>query len=210
MKQKRLKNYLKIGILLFGISFLLVSCQKEEEIPVNLIVKDRLISYKIIEFNQFANSNTDNLRLLELSIDKINSVRNSINRTTEDNSFVIDTSVVATIEHTSGYSSQTFIIDTEPNSTILENLLISTKTDGTQQALLIEYTLDTAIKNIDNSTFAEHVIETKIHDLENYTISYASRSTTFCYEETFVNHFQCDEGELVTPSSHPECFDSNG
>ena len=207
MKHKRLKNYLKLVIVFWGFVFFLISCQKEEETITDTLQNDALIYYQLQSFNEFAN--TSSLKLLTSSVDKINTVRNAFSRTAEDNSFVIDSSKVAIINHVSGYSSQTFVVQTEPTNTVLENLLIATKTDGTEQALLITYYLNTEISNITQADFESHVLETSIQDLEDYSISFLSRETEFCWDQDFLNTIQCDGGMLVTPSSHPECFDEN-
>ncbi|RBP28389.1 hypothetical protein DFR65_1075 [Oceanihabitans sediminis] len=51
MKKKKLKNYLKLGILLFGVSIFFIACQKEE---FNVIenVKNTTTSYKVVSLNQ--------------------------------------------------------------------------------------------------------------------------------------------------------------
>lgn len=88
MKQKQLKNYLKLGILLFGISLLVYACEKDVEHDEDLESQDSSLFSKI-DFNTFKhrieNKNIDNLDIHGLTSNENVSISQLQNRTESEN-----------------------------------------------------------------------------------------------------------------------------
>jgi hypothetical protein len=142
MKKNKLKNYLKLGILLFGISIFLVNCQKDnvQELqetkaskkPLNLTATIQR-GGKLIESNK---------ALKEQLVKFIKSENNAVASRTiysSEYDFSIDTTYVQLIE-TATYNSFTFIVEREnPNPDILENYVFTSFNNGNTRQYLISY-----------------------------------------------------------------------
>ena len=63
MKHKRLKTYLKLGILLFGIFTIVIACQKDDNISTEQNSEYQIPKIKTISYDD-ANVTFDNLKAL--------------------------------------------------------------------------------------------------------------------------------------------------
>ena len=122
MKHKRLKNYLKLGILLLGIPLIIYSCQKDDDfkdVEQQIAKSNHKIKATILNGNVVLKQNT----LLKKQIKKITSPKKEFfENTIHSNSygFSIDTSRIQIIE-TDFYKSYTFLVNRESqNENILE------------------------------------------------------------------------------------------
>ena len=110
MKHKRLKNYLKLGILLLGIPLIIYSCQKDDDfkdVEQQIAKSNHKIKATILNGNVVLKQNT----LLKKQIKKITSPKKEFfENTIHSNSygFSIDTSRIQIIE-TDFYKSYTFL-----------------------------------------------------------------------------------------------------
>lgn len=138
MKQK-IKNYLKFGILLFGVSLILTNCQKDDDFHStnknpNTINKS---NYKI------KNINLKDLQRNKSVFQKVSKINfKTANKIVNDtiNGFSIDTETGIYIEN-GNYHSYTFRIDrATPNNFLLENLVLSKK-DTSYQTILYQYNI---------------------------------------------------------------------
>lgn len=113
MKQKRLKNLLKLGFLLFGTSFVIISCQKDESPAV---VED-LSLLKGFHFSTLS-SIKERKKILN-STDKLFPSSNEMGRQNNNSyNFTIDTTTVQTLV-AQNYISYTFIAQmNQPDSQV--------------------------------------------------------------------------------------------
>ncbi len=140
----RLKNYLKLGILLFGISFAPFNCAKEE---VNLIenistVKPSLTINRINE-SEFISNKKAKERLNWFSSKHSQKNKNTQARTVYNPTydFTIDTDYLNYLEY-GNYHSYTFpVIRDEENENLIENFVLSLQNDGTYSLNLYQYDL---------------------------------------------------------------------
>jgi hypothetical protein len=103
MKNK-FKNYLKLGILLFGISLTLVNCQKDDELEkVQLVQKSNFSITKIsktkVQENRTVFSKLTNLKE-KLEVKNTNTQNKEI--ASSEHGFTIDTDYATYIESTDG------------------------------------------------------------------------------------------------------------
>ncbi|MGB1270117.1 MAG: hypothetical protein ACPG45_10315 [Flavobacteriaceae bacterium] len=137
MKNK-FKNYLKLGILLFGISFTLSSCEKDDALNVNTSKKETL------RIENISLSNFKNKKAVVQTINKLTANDNEkLNRAVYDseNDFYINTDEVILIEK-DGFHWLTFSIKRNSDSTDLENLVLRQNTaNNTYLAYLAKYAI---------------------------------------------------------------------
>jgi len=138
--KKRFKNITKLGILLFGISVAITSCQKDDEllVPVEESVTQVVPQLKatVANFKTQLKGNTT-------AKNKLSKFRssNTLSRTLHSDTynFSIDTTRVQKIE-TQSYSSFTFVVEREQiNLNVVENYVLTQYTDDTFTQYLITY-----------------------------------------------------------------------
>ncbi|WP_417196631.1 hypothetical protein [Bizionia sp.] len=156
MKQNQIANYLKLGILLFGISLLLVNCQKDDNFQ-NIEIKEevviRPITVSSIQRNQILENKKvwNNIEKLETELTKFNT--SSQNRTvySNGNGLTINTEFATFIEFENGYHSYTFLVNNTPEGEGLRNVLLSLQEDGSYKGFLVHYSItDQEIELIGN------------------------------------------------------------
>ncbi len=140
MKKTILKNYLKLGILLFGISFLFINCEKDyienfqEEIIPKLIVT--IVDFSDVESNRKAFS-----KIEHIINPKNEATKNSKDTiTSNEYGFSINTDYVKLIE-IGDYHSYTFQVIRKEDNGLFENLVISLNDEGNYDLLIISYDL---------------------------------------------------------------------
>ncbi|WP_055446142.1 hypothetical protein [Lacinutrix mariniflava] len=145
MKKQKLKTFLKLGILLFGISLFLVACQKDDDLQTNANLLPKKYSpfsiTKIGEAEIFKNKVLSNkLNKLKTTINKNRtaSLQNKMVYSSEYD-FYINTDFANYIEVDSTYHSYTFNIYRDSITPNIENLLLSLQPDGNYKISLIKY-----------------------------------------------------------------------
>ncbi|GAA3792578.1 hypothetical protein GCM10022271_26140 [Corallibacter vietnamensis] len=144
---KKLKNYLKLGFILYGISLLIISCQKNDDIiTTEQHLEKTSLQIKIIKNKEIFSNNKLFSKLHEFST--IKNTENSQNKTVYNAvyDFYIDTDIANYIE-TDANHSYTFPIYRNTSSNLIENLLLSLQEDGTYKAYLIAYHFSEEQKN---------------------------------------------------------------
>ncbi|QRM89263.1 hypothetical protein FG167_08465 [Lacinutrix sp. WUR7] len=143
MKKQHLKNYLKFGVLLFGISFLLTNCEKESVEDLEYQQKSRF-NVKTLNQEQVQPNSSISRKLNELNPkEKGKHLTNSQAREiySSEYGFTINTDFVKYIEDTeNGNHSYSFTI-TRDNQTDdkLENLLLHYNLENEYDAYIIQY-----------------------------------------------------------------------
>ena len=185
MKKQNLKNYLKLGILFFGISLFVTNCEKdytnEIEIQTHSRFKVKILNQKQVNSNKQI---AEKLKKVDLKIKrKTNSVF-SKEIYNEEYDFTINTDYVKYLEDTeNGNHSYNFLISREnPEDDKLENLLLILNSEGNYDAYLVKY--DFSIEEYSN--------------IDQNTLN--SRTTTYMPIDFDISVF--NEGELakVTPN----------
>ncbi|WP_156113380.1 hypothetical protein [Wocania ichthyoenteri] len=203
-----LKNTLKLGILFFGISLMLINCQKES---VELPQDGSEITVKIIGFNK-VQSNDKALNKLKKVSSKNNSKTSNINRDIFYNAeygFSINTDYVKYIEKEDYHSYNFSILRDNPNTNKLENLLLSLNSDGGYNAYIVTYGFtkeefrNEVFNNLDTDLLSSRTTQYQLIDFDSSFLNKGSKSQTSsakggCVEEWVVVEIDPgDEGELV-------------
>lgn len=144
MKQTQITNYLKLGILLFGISLIVASCQKddftnqsnessktESDFKITTLRKDKILEKKSL---------LNKLDKIETKL-KVQSKATSINGRevySEENGFTINTDYCKEIFDGTKYT-YTFPVYREEDNGYLENLWLIEEADSTYTAYLVQY-----------------------------------------------------------------------
>ena len=156
MKTK-FKNYLRLGLLLFSLSFTLTNCEKDDSQSIN-ISNNETLRIENISLSTFKNKKAVFKKINKLTAND----NNKLNRTVYDseNNFYINTDEVVLIEK-DGFHWLTFSIKRNSNSTGLENLVLRQNiTNNTYLAYLAKYAIsDNEINTIRNGG--------TVNDIEN-------------------------------------------
>ena len=153
MKNK-FKNIAKLGILLFGISVTIMSCQKDDQANAPIqhqgkeILKVRTLKNNEISINTKLVSKLQTI----LSVKDTKQISGVQNREVYNSQydFYIDTDIANYIENDIGHS-YTFPIYRAVQNTLTENLLLALQEDGSYKAFLIAYNFtDIQKEQVDN------------------------------------------------------------
>lgn len=227
MKNKKIIDLLKIGILSFGIFLLITGCEKENlDIDTNTKLSIKLVNAsnifannqlqsKIQVFSEQKNSNysretsNDTLKFQEIT-------------STNILDFQIVTDYAKQIE-INDYNSYTFVIQRDFKiDSIQENLLLSLQSDGTYKEFLIWYYTDeeTFSQIDDSSTFENMKVKFIDLDLLKQNLGIAARSESDplsgflafapegCYEP--VDDCSCLDGWAFQPCGTGDGSNSSG
>lgn len=153
MKQK-FKNYLKLGILLFGISAIVTGCLKDDdfaEAEVSQEQQENGISVRTIYRDEIFNNpkiatqlNNGALNLQPNTIDNTSSARVVYNSNYQ---FYVDTDKASYIEN-GNYNSYTFAVTRDEDNGLVENLLLSLQDDGSYLPVLMSYNISEIEKEL--------------------------------------------------------------
>lgn len=143
MKQN-LKNYLKLGILLFGIALILVNCQQDDLIQKNPIansVKQKSYTVRPISRQEISKNNKIDQVLKHIEKEKV--YRGALNKSTDTVAgHEIYTNYSKYVESEDGlYHSYTFPAKDLNYPELLKNLVISLQPDGSYKEMFITYDL---------------------------------------------------------------------
>ncbi|WP_055445152.1 hypothetical protein [Lacinutrix himadriensis] len=144
MKKQKLKNYLKFGILLFGISSLITSCEKDFENNSFNTIEQSKFKIEVLDYKKIQSENNIIEKLSSLNSKNTKEVQNSNTSREFYNSnlgFSINTDFVKHIEDTqTGINSYSFQIERDTLITDnVENLLLQSNSQGTYDAYILEY-----------------------------------------------------------------------
>ena len=143
MKTRKL-NFLKIGILFFGITILLWNCEKEE--IEKEVVKKSNYSVSKINFSDIK-QNTQLIQKLEKfskskKKENLNDTQNKDVYSSEYD-FTVNTDFIKYVEsRDQKYHSYTFPIERDIDNGLVENLLVNLKKNGNYECFLISYNIN--------------------------------------------------------------------
>lgn len=162
MKKNKLKNYLKFGILLFGVSFLIVACQKDDDFKQNEQALEKVYSpFKITKIGKAELENNKEIKRKLTKLSKIaeKNKNNAQNKTvvSSEYGFSINTDYASYMESADGsYHSYTFPIERTIETDSLENLVLSLRQDGSYKTLIVTYNITAQEKlDIENRIFVD-------------------------------------------------------
>jgi len=211
-KHKNTRSYLKIGVLLFGLFTLSISCHKED-VSINETSNNSVSTNEIISYNNFINAKSVNKNLLQKAIGNLNSLKSSTHRSLENSTFVVDTTLIGNVQHESGYVSYTFRVISDPEANLLQNIMLSQYADGTEMNYLIEYKTDVPVGEILNGTTNQHLTEYRVTKLIDPQLSYASRGLSGswdCVDVVSITSGECSftaGSDKKEYADHPGCYE---
>ncbi|MGR7813602.1 hypothetical protein [Lacinutrix undariae] len=198
--------------MLFGLSTLNFSCQKED-VSINETSNNSVSTNEIISYNDFINAKSVNKNLLQEAIGDLNSLKSSTHRSLENNTFVVDTTLIGNVQHESGYVSYTFRVVSDPEANLLQNIMLSQYADGTEMNYLIEYKTDVPVGEILNGTTNQHLTEYRVTKLIDPQLSYASRGLSGswdCVDVVSITSGECSftaGSDKKEYADHPGCYE---
>lgn len=147
MRKRKIKHYLKTGILLFGISLLLWNCEKEDteiiqedseiiQSESNSDLKIEIVNLKQIESNSIVSNKLN--KIIAKSSNKVSSyaAKNIYNAAYN---FTVNTDYVKYIENGDYHSYNFPITRDNPVNDNIDNLLLSLNKEGGYDAYIVQY-----------------------------------------------------------------------
>jgi len=177
-RKKRIKNYLKFGVFLFGISLLLWNCEQEDYDIQNQITKYSIKESSFINFSK--------KKIFTLSFNKILKNKKDLFSKNGDDiyNFTIDSSSIREISK-NNYTSYTFLIKRENDtSDFFENLVISINSLQNTKAYILKYTPTVETIYIENHNSFIFNGNVSILPIESDSINFLSREITTCLPVT--------------------------
>jgi len=188
--KNRKTNFIKLGILLFGISLFLFNCEKEDE----AFISQTKFKYKIekVTFTFYQNNTTllkkvDEFNVTKRAIDIQNKTDNS------DKKYTINTKEAIYIENNEG-THHTYTFEISNNDPLeLQNIVLSLQDDGNYKAFLTTYQI-TKQERIDlyNGVSVDLSERTSIKEININQVEYANKVGGGCYELEKVGEEWCN------------------
>jgi len=174
---RKMKNYLKIGILLFGLILIMTNCETENEVMENPITIEKEFIIKQYHFKDLSS----NFKF-QKAIEKLNSKNSKSiysNKSTDDiYNFTIDSTRIKEVIK-GNYTSYTLLINRPfKTSEYFENLVIEIKENETINAFIIKYILSSPIKIFEEHNSFSFQANFTIVSLDINNINLSSKSTT--------------------------------
>ncbi len=148
MKTHKFKNYLKLGIFLFGISFLLTNCEYDEEVQKPKATAKNQLPFKLNEksFQELYKDPNFSRAINQITSKKIKgSALSSKTVMEEQYGFTIDSTTINELIFDS-FISYTMLINRETsNPTFFENLVVVIDSTNTITASIVKYTLNSEL-----------------------------------------------------------------
>ncbi len=227
MKHK-LNNYIKLGILLFGISTVILSCQKEESLILEQGNEQTISPKSIIDFNSFLNKfgTTTNAKSKTTTKQKHFSLENytfgylpNVASRESDQSIIqyIDTTTIVAFEFDNIQTYTFNIVPTVETENTFYNIIFYQNSEGTQSKLL-KYESDFEWENSNDTPFSGVIYEIEEDEtvINTYTIAQqtsntnvANRIITDCVFSVSTTTIPCtgldEQGNPVNHTNVSDC-----
>ncbi len=201
-----MKKQLELLLTFIACCLLFINCQKDDLESTQDLQQSKII-YRKIPFADLSSRSPKTINELEKVLEK--SKTNDFGRgLSENNSYAIDSTSVVYIDNGEGYSSYTFSVLPAQNDTYLQNIIISNYSNGETKTFLAEYELNKTVEQIDDDNFISSIKKTEFYNLSNPNMVYGRGS--MCVDLGYEDILNVCEGNLVTESQDPECFNSDG
>jgi hypothetical protein len=202
------KNYLKLGVLLFGISCFVISCQKEddEEVPINIALKKKANRISLKELNaKLSTSNNYNSlsQLFDVNRNLNSQFSNRLDATQEP---WLMTDEIVMIEK-ADRTFYTFRIGTNTNEVEFYNLVVSVAETGEIETMrILEYTPSESWLEDSSLPFSGTVSvqENELFSTSDLNNIILSRSSGLCVTEV-TGEWLCNKGENHAPWEGTTC-----
>lgn len=205
--KKKFRSYLKLGALLFGVSLVIISCQKDDFEPDQKQLTDTNQLGLTVQrgIKPDLSSNKDLLSKIDDINKKARSNRGSSREVyNAEMDFYVNTEEANYVEYGS-YHSYTFPVYRNEDNGLIENLFLSLQSDGTYKSVLTQYNLTTEeIENYKNGIevdLTDKINGIMIDDI-GYTNNIMNRSDSCVqvYTESYCHnsagHVIIDDGEV--------------
>jgi len=228
MEANRLKSFVKLVVILLGISFFFIACQEETIKPMDEQnspgFKIETIHTKQIQQNREL---IENLKFIEQKTKP--KAENTMARQIYDSvyGFTIDTSIAQYIEY-GNYHSYTFSVERDVDNGLTENLFLSLQNDGSYKAFLVSYNLtpeerDRLLNSEDIDLSEEGKIEWQEIDINPDNVFqrnvylgdgvYYNDELDYCYKEIWViskatGWLEPSENQIDCPEEAQDYIDS--
>ncbi|VXC17842.1 exported hypothetical protein [Flavobacterium sp. 9AF] len=193
----------RIYLFLFAVIILLFSnCEKDFDTNEHSTNKDNF-NFKTITFNEVTKINKKaSLKVLELK-------SNFLQKNAIIQGVLVDTTNIIHLQREDGFSSFSFKIQQDINLTYFQNLVIENFPNGEQRTLLVKFNLNTPLLFLDKQSISNATTSIETTNLSNNTSE--NRGTgSDCITVGYWETVDACEGELVTPSENPRCFNADG
>lgn len=209
MKNKRIKTFLKLGMLFFGILISVIACQKDNDIVIQEAQKANVkLQIEMIPFSSLQNDYQSFAR--EFNRNNTSSLSRDISE-----GITIDTNSVKQITY-EDYTSYTFASISQGTELLLENVMISEVSEDVTDYFLLTYELDVSIDDINGDNFYDHVLSTTTLEIQATDIIYSTQARTGgnCWSVEDITTWYCydSSGEVVEATGQPDgtCDGSQG
>tara|TARA_R110002126_G_scaffold97803_1_gene227570 strand:- start:31687 stop:32802 length:1116 start_codon:yes stop_codon:yes gene_type:complete len=188
--KSRKTNFVKLGILLFGISLFLFNCEKEDEafIPqTNFKYKIEKVTFPFYQNNTTLLKKVDEFNVTKRAIDIQNKTENS------DKKYTINTKEAIYIENKEG-THHTYTFEISHNNPLeLQNIVLSLQDNGNYKAFLTTYKI-TKQERIElyNGVSVDLSQRTSIKEININQVEYANKVGGSCYELEKVGEEWCN------------------
>ncbi|MGB1270249.1 MAG: hypothetical protein ACPG45_10980 [Flavobacteriaceae bacterium] len=199
--KKKIKNYLKLGALLLGISIVIISCQMDDYEPEQEPLADT--NQLGLTVQRSIKPDLSSNKALLSKIDDINKKARSNRGSSREvyNSemdFYVDTEVANYVEY-GAYHSYTFPVYRDEDNGLIENLFLSLQADGSYKSVLTQYNLtEEEIENYKNGIEVDLTDKTNgiLLDDISWTNSLMNR-TDSCVQVSVETYCHDSEGNEV-------------
>lgn len=210
MKQKRLKDYLKIGSLLFGIFLVILACQEESfDKHQETIQKKKLKRITLNELNyRIGNSNDYSKLSAMFDVNKPKTTNYQNRLETSDNAYLL-TDEIAVVEKENA-TFYTFKIESDATGNEFYNLVVAMdESNAIRSTRILEYIPSEYWLQDTSQHFNGEV---KIHENDIFSVSdinnmFSARSSNQCVTGV-TGEWECGAGNNHPPG-HPSCTPEN-
>lgn len=217
MKKDYQVNQIVVGIVFLSLFLVLLSCQKDEEIPRG---RESSLDYtmKIITEEQIKDN--EGLYGMLQQFD-VNSYGNNLGRGihSHEYGFTIHTEYAKLIETEEGYRSYTFYISNDSLDGPMENLLFSLNEEGGYDAYVVRYDFTEEefplLEDINNRRIEFLGVDVNYGEVASRGTSAQMRVKSFICEETYVSIYtlcstcgkeECPLSGWVTTLTNTDCY----
>lgn len=147
MRKNKLKNYIKLGAILFGIMLTCLHCQKDDEtFEVDSTTPQSNLNFTTLKTKEIE-TNTNLMRIINKAEKKVSDNKAGKTVYNEIYDFTINTHYAKVITHSNGLKNYTFGVYRVEDNGLLENVLLEEQADHTFKVFLVQYTITETEKN---------------------------------------------------------------
>lgn len=185
------------------------SCQREELPETQAIAPEKGLRYERISTETINRMNPEVLLLLETALSSMQQ-RDLLQSGKKETLLGYDREHITYVEKPSGYRSYTIALLSEPESNLLQNLIISIFPDGSQNLYLANYTLSRPVAQVPESEWENAILKKEFHEIPTSEGMQNRMGSEVCITYWHFKMVEKCEGELTTPGEMPHCYTADG